>query len=514
MTDLSAELMQRFPRLSKLGIAIVEALVERIAGRESSDEDRKHAARLLGERLSRIEKDFLRRYPHRETANALLQLSIRDVPGWGDAIWAFFQKRNDHTLADLLTQEMSQAPGFALEHVRETVQIYLVFLARPDRQQAGSPREQHLVGPPGELETLLRELSKRKQPPSSGATAGAAAPGDGASTGGGLTNIGAGDISRSAVIVGDHNIVRLVANGDALENVPHEARERVLEAAIEKEVCVGTPASLFVWIRRTDSKSIISMVSSIDEDVVLDEDNVKSKGLQVEFPIRDGKLQAAGIRLRLVAPEFDPPAQEKRIVVPPDGDSEVCTFVVSPKRAGKLLLTLEVLSEEVSIATRNLRTLAIEGERPAVPIWTGVAIPMVVFVPQAGAGNVIHLGGSAHSVQMPETIREQEQRIRLEDDETVRKLLEEVDARRAARRESSQEPPRAQAPSQPRPPVAAYAEAPRVSGDSVYAKGVESAPRPSGCAPRVFTAVAVIGGIVLLAVCVIVAVILASGGLR
>ncbi|MGC1374604.1 MAG: toll/interleukin-1 receptor domain-containing protein [Anaerolineales bacterium] len=165
-----------------------------------------------------------------------------------------------------------------------------------------------------------------------------------------------------------------------------DSQERVLEAAIEKEVCVGVPASLFVWIRRLESKNIISVVSSIDEEVLLDEDNVKTKGLEIEFPIENGQILPVGISLRLVAHEFSPSIQQKKINVPPEGDSGVCTFIAIPKKAGKLLLNLEVLKDEVSLATRTLRTTAIETEKKESSSLALVSIPITVLVQAAKVG--------------------------------------------------------------------------------------------------------------------------------
>ena len=157
-------------------------------------------------------------------------------------------------------------------------------------------------------------------------------------------------------------------------------QERVLEAVIENRVAVGKPASLFVWIKRLGSKSIISVVPSIDEDVVLDVDNVKSKGLEIEFPIENGRVLSAAISLKLTAREFSPAVQQKKINIPPEGDSEVCTFIVTPKNAGTLFLSLEVLKDGVSLATRTLRTTAMETEKKESNPIVLVSIPIVVFV--------------------------------------------------------------------------------------------------------------------------------------
>jgi hypothetical protein len=157
-------------------------------------------------------------------------------------------------------------------------------------------------------------------------------------------------------------------------------QERVLEAAIEKEVRVDVPASLFVWIKKLESKSIVSVVGSVDEDVILDEDNVKSKGLEIEFPIEHGQVLPVSISLRLTAYDFHPSTQQKKLIVPPDRDSEVCTFIVTPKKAGNLLLSLEVLKDDVNLAARSLRTIAIESERKGASRLVLVSIPIFVVV--------------------------------------------------------------------------------------------------------------------------------------
>jgi TIR domain len=168
--------------------------------------------------------------------------------------------------------------------------------------------------------------------------------------------------------------------------VNYASQERVLEAAIEKQVSVGVPASLFVWIKRLESKSIISIVSSIDEDVVLNEDNVKSRGMEIEFPIENGRAVPIGISLKLVAHEFAPSIQQKKIIVPPTGDSEVCTFIVTPNKPGRLLLNLEVLKDQISIATRSLHTTATETKKKEPSSMVLASIPITILVQPKSKG--------------------------------------------------------------------------------------------------------------------------------
>lgn len=180
---------------------------------------------------------------------------------------------------------------------------------------------------------------------------------------------------------------------ESVKELPLSIQDRILEAAIQKQVVVDKPASLYVWIKQSDSKSIISVVKSdIDEDVVLDESNVKSKGLEIEFPIEQGEVTNASISLRLVAPEFSPPTQQKEIKVPVSGDSEVCTFLVTPKKAGKLLLNIEVLKNKVSVANRNLWTMAIGTETKESSPMLLVTIP--IFVVVQSKQDVININGN------------------------------------------------------------------------------------------------------------------------
>ncbi len=158
-----------------------------------------------------------------------------------------------------------------------------------------------------------------------------------------------------------------------------EKQNRILEAAIENKITVGKSAQLFVFIRRLESKGIVSVIKfDVDEEVILDEENVKSKEFQVEFPIEKGGIASANLILRLTSQEFYPRQQQKNIFVPPDGDFEIVTFMVTPLIAGHLILQLEVLVKDVSLTSKTIRTTAIETKvsKNAVALFS---IPMVVY---------------------------------------------------------------------------------------------------------------------------------------
>ena len=136
-------------------------------------------------------------------------------------------------------------------------------------------------------------------------------------------------------------------------------KKRVLEAAIEKRVQVEKPASLFVWIRREGTKNIIHFIPQIDENVHVDEDNVKTRDIKLEFPTKNGRVYPVGISIRLVAPDFTLVQDQKNIIVPPDNDSIICTFTVIPMKAGDLLLTIEIYKDGVLLSNRSLYTEAV-----------------------------------------------------------------------------------------------------------------------------------------------------------
>lgn len=156
-------------------------------------------------------------------------------------------------------------------------------------------------------------------------------------------------------------------------------QKRILEAAIENVVTVGNAAQLFVLIRRLDSKGIISIIQSVDEEIILDENNLKAKELEIEFPVEHGRIGFASISLQLTSPNFSPPQQSKHIKIPSDGDSELITFIVVPRAAGRLILQLEVLSEATSLTSRTIRTTAVESDetRQAKLLYS---VPIVILV--------------------------------------------------------------------------------------------------------------------------------------
>jgi hypothetical protein len=108
--------------------------------------------------------------------------------------------------------------------------------------------------------------------------------------------------------------------------------ERVVDAAIPSRVVQDQPTELLVLVRLPESEGL-SGVLAADTDSEAEPDDVRSKPFAVTFPIGpNGKAQALRISVRLTSPDFFPPQQTKNIMVPPNTDSEVCHFLLTPLR--------------------------------------------------------------------------------------------------------------------------------------------------------------------------------------
>jgi hypothetical protein len=153
-------------------------------------------------------------------------------------------------------------------------------------------------------------------------------------------------------------------------------QERVLDAALAKQVTVGRPTELVAVVRQSSSGGLRALLD-VEDDPELAAEDVKSKSFRMEFP-QDyaGYPTPVNVRLTIDAPEFDPPTKTKLLSVPPDRDSEICRFMLTPRRAGQLRVMLEVSVEDVYQTARTLRTSA---QTVAIPqqaaMWL-VSVPL------------------------------------------------------------------------------------------------------------------------------------------
>jgi hypothetical protein len=159
-----------------------------------------------------------------------------------------------------------------------------------------------------------------------------------------------------------------------------EQQPRVLEAAAPKESAVGRSTEIVTMIRRMESGGLREY---LDEEKMLSitREDVHERPFELDFSLdRRGKPQPAEIILRLDSPDFEPRSQMKKLKAPPRGDSEPCTFLITPRIAGELVANLELLKGDEVVVSRSIRTRA---EPEGAPISAGrniVTIPLVVMV--------------------------------------------------------------------------------------------------------------------------------------
>ncbi len=136
------------------------------------------------------------------------------------------------------------------------------------------------------------------------------------------------------------------------------AQQRVLDAAVASHIALGEPADVVTMLHMVESQGLKAILR-LDTSYNIPPENVQSKSFEVEFP-RDaaGQVLPAALDLILDSPGCDPPQQRRKIRVPPNGDSDVCVFLLTPLKAGRLMLNLEVRYDDVEVGSRLLVTEA------------------------------------------------------------------------------------------------------------------------------------------------------------
>jgi TIR domain len=129
---------------------------------------------------------------------------------------------------------------------------------------------------------------------------------------------------------------------------------RVVDAAIPAHIVKGRGTRLLVLIRLPDSAGLFGVLQEEQDDEARPED-VRSRPFKMTFPIGPiGKAEPLKVTVKVTSPDFSPPEQAKNIFVPPDGDSDVCQFMLTPLGVGRLTLLVELQWED---AVRGQRTL-------------------------------------------------------------------------------------------------------------------------------------------------------------
>lgn len=159
---------------------------------------------------------------------------------------------------------------------------------------------------------------------------------------------------------------------------------RVLDAAISSAVIVDEPTDLVALIRGEGSTGLKAILQ-LDRTYSATPEDVQSKKVELTFP-----TNAAGVPLPLElkfavdSPGFAPSRQEKLVQIPPNRDSDVFVFMLTPQKSGRLRLNIDVIVNGTCIASRLLSTMAVDA--PSAPRFLSY---QVVSFDLAGSAKVL-----------------------------------------------------------------------------------------------------------------------------
>ena len=118
----------------------------------------------------------------------------------------------------------------------------------------------------------------------------------------------------------------------------------------------GVGTQLLVLIRLPESVGLKGTLLE-DEEAEAKPEDVRSKPFGVVFPIGpDGRPESLKAAVQIDSPDFLPPRQTKNIFVWPDKDSDIVSFMLTPKRTGRLRVLVELQWEDALRGSRSLRT--------------------------------------------------------------------------------------------------------------------------------------------------------------
>jgi TIR domain len=162
--------------------------------------------------------------------------------------------------------------------------------------------------------------------------------------------------------------------------------ERAIDAAVARDIPVLEATNLITMIRGAGSEGLKAILEN-DEEYGLSPSDVASKPFELAFPAdAAGRPLPAQLLLRVSAPDFDPPNQEKLVRVPPLRDSAVFGFLLKPVIAGPLLIQLEVYHTGDCIASRLLRPNGVPSGRivgPAPHVVVSLPLRATIGPPSA-----------------------------------------------------------------------------------------------------------------------------------
>jgi hypothetical protein len=160
-------------------------------------------------------------------------------------------------------------------------------------------------------------------------------------------------------------------------------KPRVLDAAMPSHIVKDRATELLVLIRLPESIGLSGILAN-DEEAEARPEDVRAKPFDINFPLGPtGRPEPLKVTIELTSPDFSPPVQHKNLFVPVNADSEVCAFLLTPRRQGTLTVVIELQWEDAQRGYRRLRANCIaEAETGAAkPVMNLVQMPLDVSRP-------------------------------------------------------------------------------------------------------------------------------------
>jgi hypothetical protein len=153
-----------------------------------------------------------------------------------------------------------------------------------------------------------------------------------------------------------------------------------LDLAMKARVTVDTPTELIALLRLPSSRTLAEALKG-DTDSNDLSDQARSRPIGIEFERRGGSLQPLDLRMRVEAPNFDPPRIERKVRVHPQRDAERQSFLLTPRKPGPARVQFELLSQDLSLTSQTLKVETEPARGPNVtPEHVIISVPISVTV--------------------------------------------------------------------------------------------------------------------------------------
>lgn len=123
----------------------------------------------------------------------------------------------------------------------------------------------------------------------------------------------------------------------------YSVRRRILDAALPANVEVGRSAMLVMLVRKVTSAGLRGLLS-LETVYAIEPDQVQSTtSIALRFPLDEAKRpEPLSLSIVVQAPEFDPPFQQRSIVMEAAEDSQPVIMMVAATKSGKLSIVVEL----------------------------------------------------------------------------------------------------------------------------------------------------------------------------